>query len=301
MGRKFYTILRENAKSLAIVPENTQMVALQPAGERPPLFMVDSYPYFIDVVQLTGLDQPVLSLVSQEEAQISDTYSIVDEATMHIKTILNHQPCGPYMLGGCSASGIVAYEIAQQLRALGHEVSLLVLFESPNPYFMREYSDFWMSVNSYRTDLSKLRWSAIPGWIAEKFRGLKKKKPSWLPWTPVAATHKPSVMDQFGPDSPRVIAARMYHPAPYSGRVLLVKRERDLIGRYRDPLFGWGDVVQGQIDVCKVSSPDHLEIFKSEPDRLVVAQRLRRCIDEVIGSPIGVACLQPAQLRSHFG
>ena len=50
------------------------------------------------------------------------------------------------MLGGCSASGIVAYEIAQRLRALGYEVGLLVLFETPNPYFMREYSDFWMSV-----------------------------------------------------------------------------------------------------------------------------------------------------------
>ena len=70
MGRKFYTILRENSKSLAIVPENTQMVALQPARERSPLFMVDSYPYFIDVVKLTGGDQPVLSLIGQEETQV---------------------------------------------------------------------------------------------------------------------------------------------------------------------------------------------------------------------------------------
>lgn len=302
MGRKFYTILRDNSKSLAIVPENTQMVALQPAGERSPLFMVDSYPYFIDVVKLTGADQPVLSLISHDEAQGSDSYSIADEASMHIKLILDRQPHGPYMLGGCSASGIVAYEIAQQLRALGYEVGLLVLFESPNPYFMREYSDFWMSVNSYRADLSKLRWSAIPGWIAEKFRGLKEGKPSWLPWTPVTVNHKPSVMDQFGPLSARVIAARMYRPAPYSGRILLVKRERDLIGRYRDPQFGWGDVVQGQIEVCNVSSADHLEIFKSEPDRLIVAQRLRRSIDEAIGASFSREALQqPSQLQSHFG
>ena len=74
------------------------------------------------------------------------------------------------MLGGCSASGIIAYEIAQRLLALGHEVGLLVLFDTPNPYFVREYSDFWMSMNSYRTDLSKMGWSEVPGWLVNKFR-----------------------------------------------------------------------------------------------------------------------------------
>ena len=281
MRRKFYTILRENVKSLTIVPENTQIVALQPAGHRPPFFMVDSYPYFIDVVRLTGTDQPVLSLVGYEETQ-SESYTILDEANAHVKTILDRQPDGPYMLGGCSASGIVAYEIAQRLRALGHEVGLLVLFDTPNPYFMREYSDFWMSITSYRTDLSKLRWSEIPGWITEKFRGLKDRKPIWLPSISNTVNRKPGIMDQFGPSSPRVIAARRYRPEPYSGRFLLVKRERDLVGRYRDPNFGWGEVVSGEIEICKVTSADHLEIFKPEIDRSTVAQRLRRSIDEVI-------------------
>ena len=282
MRRKFYTILRENTKSLAIVPENTQMVALQATGERPPFFMVDSYPYFIDVVRLTGTDQPVLSLIGFEET-LSESYEIPVEANTHLETILRHQPHGPYMLGGCSASGIVAYEIAQQLRALGHEVGLLVLFDTPNPYFMREYSDFWMSITSYRTDLSKMRWSEVPGWLVNKFQGLKDRKPRWLPWRSNVVSATPGTLDQFGPSSPRVVAARRYRPAPYSGRFLLVKRERDLVGRYRDTNFGWGKLVQGGIEVCKVSAADHLEIFKSELDRLAVVQSLRRSMDEVIG------------------
>ena len=60
MRRKFYTILKENRKSLEVVPDNAQVVALQAKGTRPPFFMIDSYPYFIDVVKLTGSDQPVL-------------------------------------------------------------------------------------------------------------------------------------------------------------------------------------------------------------------------------------------------
>jgi thioesterase domain-containing protein len=302
MRRKFYTILRDNAKFLAIVPENTPLVALQPAGKRPPFFVVDSYPYLIDVVKLTGPDQPVLSLVSQEEKQTAKIYSIPDEATVHVETILSQQPQGPYILGGCSASGIVAFEVAQQLRALGHEVALLALFESPNPCFMREYSDFWMSINSYRTDLSKLRWSEIPGWAAAKFRGLKKGTPRWFPHAGTVVGDKSSFTDQFGPLGTRVLAARRYRPAPYAGRLLLVKRNRELVGRYRDSHFGWGEVVRGEIEVCTVSSTDHLEIFKSELDRAAVAQRLRRCIDEIIGTSSGTkADLQTVATQSQVG
>jgi thioesterase domain-containing protein len=301
MRRKFYTILKENSKVLAIVPESTKIVPLQPKGERLPFFMVDSYPYFIDVVKLTGTDQPVLSLIGQEETQLTNSYRIPDEAAAHARTIIDHQPGGPYFLGGCSASGIVAYETAQQLVALGCQVGLLVLFDTPNPYFMREYSDFQMSVISYRTDLSKLRWSEIPGWVGEKFRGLKDGKPSWFPWKSNGVNGTRNTIDKLGPLSVRVIAARKYRPRPYSGRVLLIKREQELIGRYRDPLFGWGSVVSGKLEVCKVSAIDHLEIFKSELDRLAVAQNLRRSIDEVMDHHrVAVSPDAPPDQQSHL-
>ena len=87
--------------------------------------------------------------------------------------------------------------------------------------------------------------------------------------------------------SVRLTAARMYRPRPYSGRVLLVKRTRQLVGRYRDRNFGWHEVVQNEIETCGVNSIDHLEIFKPEPDRALVAQTLRRSIDEVIGESAG--------------
>ena len=285
MRRKFYTILRENTKSVAIVPEDSPMVALQPAGERPPFFIVDSFPFFIDVVQLTGTDQPVLSLIGYEETQ-DENYTIADEAEVHIKTILARQPHGPYLLGGCSASGIVAFEIAQRLRARGHEVGLLVLFDAPNPYFMREYSDFWMSVNSYRSDLSVMQWREIPGWIIDKVRGLKERRPRWLR-TSKGENRTRSILDGLKSSTVRILAARKYRPAPYSGRVLLVKREVNLVGRYRDPNFGWGEVVHNEIEICRVNAVDHLEIFKPELDRALVAQTLRKSIDKVVGESFG--------------
>lgn len=43
------------------------------------------------------------------------------------------QPCGPYRLGGHSAGGVIAYEVAQQCRAAGAEVELVMLLDAPAP------------------------------------------------------------------------------------------------------------------------------------------------------------------------
>ena len=279
MRRKFYSTLRGDAKSLTIVGENAKIVPLQSAGDQPPFFMVDSYPYFIDVVSLLKADRPILSLIGQEETQTSDTYDISSEATAHVKTILDYQPHGPYMMGGCSASGIVAYEIAQQLLALGHNVGLLVLFDTPNPYFMREFSAVRLKLASYGADLSTMRWREMPGWAAGEFRGLVQRKIA--KFRRVCLGTSGLEADQFGPLTARMTAARKYRPKPYKGSFLLIKRYRELTGRYRDPKFGWGEVVNGDIEVCTVSALDHLEIFKSETDRALVAQKLRACFNRI--------------------
>jgi len=265
---------------VTVVPDNTRMIALQ-TGNRRPFFMVDSYPFFLDVVKLMGRDQPVLSLIAQEDTQSTETYSIPDEAAIHVQSILAHQPRGPYMLGGCSASGIVAYETAQQLRALGHEVGLLVMFDTPNPYFMREYSHFWMSLASYRDDLNRLHWTEYPGWAMGKVSGLIDRKAPGLRVKLGLSNGVSEKVAKLGPLSTRMEAAGKYRPAPYAGRFLVVKRAHQA-GRYRHPSFGWSAVVKGKVDVCKVSSLDHNEIFKAESDRIVVAQGLNRLIAEVI-------------------
>jgi len=280
MRRKFYTVLRAEKKTLTIVPENTPMVVLQDAGTMPPFFMIDSYPYFIDVVKLLGHDQPIISLIGHEDMLLAGHYTIEDEAARHIQTILELQPTGPYLLGGCSASGVVAYEIAQQMGVRGLEVDLLVLFDVTNPYYMREYSALWRSLNSYRADLHRLRVREIPLWITKKLKNRMLKTAGWLQKGPLGAG---VYQHQLGPSETRIQLARKYHPAPYSGKVLLFKRHRELTGRYRDPQFGWGSTIRGDLEICQMSATDHLEIFKSECGRTLVARKLRDRIDEIVG------------------
>jgi thioesterase domain-containing protein len=280
MRRKFYTILRGNSKSLAIVSENTQLIALQKTGNRRPFFIVDSLPYFIDLVKVLGPDQPVLSLIAQEDTQTSDNYSIADEAAAHVRTILNYQPTGAYLLGGFSASGIVAYEAAQQLQRLGHEVGLLVLFDSHNPHFMREYSAIRMSLASWRADLANLKWYEIHTWVSKKLAKFFGKIVNRAGIRRRAANGKIASIAEFGPLDARISAARKYRPTPYVGHVLLIRRTRGLTGRYRDPHYGWGGVIGGKLELCLVDARDHTQIFESESDRAGVAQRLQACFDE---------------------
>lgn len=248
---KFYTILRGETKSIAIITQYTRLVPLQSAGERTPFFMVGSYPYFIDVVKLLGTDHPVLSLIAAK-AQLPKAYDISLEAAAHVRTILDRQPHGPYMIGGCSVGGLVAYEAAQQLQALGHEVGMLVLFDLANCHLMPG--------------------SVIRAHFAATSVALRRMS---------------------GIDIPRrvveIAAVEKYRPALYSGRLLLVKRHRGLNWRWRylEPDFGWGETVRGGLEICLIDAADHLEIFKSDVDRTLVAHTLRRCFDEVTARSAG--------------
>jgi amino acid adenylation domain-containing protein len=58
------------------------------------------------------------------------TASLEELTARHAGEILGVQPRGPYLLGGWSFGGVVAWETARRLESLGHEVGLLVLIDS---------------------------------------------------------------------------------------------------------------------------------------------------------------------------
>ncbi|MGV7959758.1 amino acid adenylation domain-containing protein [Photorhabdus tasmaniensis] len=60
-----------------------------------------------------------------------DTVEVL--ASMYIDEMLKVQEQGPFVLGGWSFGGIIAFEMARQLESSGHEVSKLFLFDSAAP------------------------------------------------------------------------------------------------------------------------------------------------------------------------
>lgn len=60
--------------------------------------------------------------------------TVEELAAVHVSEIVEIQPAGPYRIAGFSFGGVIALEIAHQLRAAGHEIELLFLLDPTEPY-----------------------------------------------------------------------------------------------------------------------------------------------------------------------
>src|SRR5262249_11430053 len=62
-------------------------------------------------------------------------FDVVDLARCLVHDLREAQPSGPYLLGGYSFGGGVAFEMARQLAALGEPIGLLALIDTYGPNF----------------------------------------------------------------------------------------------------------------------------------------------------------------------
>lgn len=122
--------------------DNSLLIPIQPKGNKAPFFCVHpagghvmSYlklAHYLSNNQLSN-DQPFYGLQAQGFNGEEPLTRVEDMAIVYIEAIQKFQPNGPYYIGGWSFGGVVAYEMAQQLHKMGHEVSLLAIIDSYVP------------------------------------------------------------------------------------------------------------------------------------------------------------------------
>ena len=122
------------------------LVTIQPHGSKPPLFFVPgvlgSVSNLYPLARYLGSEQPFYGLRSLGLDEDEKPYTrMADIASHHIKALQAVQPSGPYLLGGHSFGGRVAFEMAQQLQNQKYEVSMLALVDSWGTSLDR-YKDF---------------------------------------------------------------------------------------------------------------------------------------------------------------
>jgi surfactin family lipopeptide synthetase C len=123
----------------------SSLVTIRSQGTKTPLFCVHPasgtvFCYF-HLAPYLDQDQPLYALQDPDihEEEYPDL-SVEQMAARYIEAILSVQPEGPYRLSGYSFGGVVAFEIAQQLKKQGQEVELLVNFDGGAPSLARTHS-----------------------------------------------------------------------------------------------------------------------------------------------------------------
>ena len=276
-------------------PAWSSLVMIQPGdAKRSPFFCVHAVGgnvlEYRDLAQLLGADQPVYGLQAKGlDGKSQPHISIKEMAAHYLKEMREVQPAGPYMLGGRSSGGTIAFEMACQLEAAGEQVAVLALLDTyPAGYFklLRNASTFTgratRVLHKWRSHVRNLR--KLVG--MEKLRYIARK----LSYAPAKAKHRIyrrayKLYRKFGKPLPPVLqnieeinfaAVKDYEPQVYSGDVALFLAS-DLTADY-DLIEGWRELVRGWIQTHEISG-DHLNIVK-EPHVGEVASRLRAMLDE---------------------
>lgn len=225
-----------------------------------------------------GSDQPFYGLQSQGlDGTQPPLTRIEDMAALYIREIQTIQPTGPYFISGFSLGGVIAYEMAQQLRRQGQEVSLLAILDGSVPG------------STKRSPFRERIFIHIKNFFQFGPDYLSKKLVRWRKWSKSYITEKyTSFLGRTQPltETDNYIftvnlqAWNTYTFQPYPGRIILFRTDDNsqdaqeaYVGFQTDPLLGWGNLITGGIDLHNI--PGGHSTMLGEPHVRVVAEKLK--------------------------
>jgi thioesterase domain-containing protein/acyl carrier protein len=271
------------------------LVAIQPEGSHNPFFCVHpggglAMVYF-PLAKALGTDYPFYSFQYPMLHGEREPYgSIVEIAAEYITAMRAVQPTGPYMLGGWSFGGLVAFEMAQQLQDSGEEVALLALLDTmlPRPD-AGDSNEEEKSVlrAALEMALAMSDESDKPGVTLGEMR---KVMPSEM-IKQLLEEVAPGLVDVVLPEVEelevenlaRVFKAveqliRDYEIRGYKGEMtLFVATEERERAEEEEEIKRWREVAEGGLQVHR--APGKHMNFVSPPHVTVLAELLRECID----------------------
>jgi amino acid adenylation domain-containing protein len=112
------------------------LVAVQPEGSRPAFFCVHggagSTLFLHRLARAMGSDQPFYGLEPEGlDGKRFQRTTVEQMAAHYVAEMRKVQARGPYHIGGYCFGGVVAFEMAQQLRSSGEHAALVAMFSAP--------------------------------------------------------------------------------------------------------------------------------------------------------------------------
>ncbi len=297
--------IRKLARLLQGAPDpHNHLVAVQPRGTKPPVYFVHpghgTVVCYLELARHLGPDQPFYGLQSLDLDYDGDPYVSVEEmAARYVAVIREAQPAGPYLLGGWSFGGLIAFEMAQQLLRAGESVAQLFLLDCSVPVITEAMSRIGPDLMRAFLMIDHARDAAITA----------GKEP--LPLTPhdivhlsmdeqlKLLLHELARRDAFPLDVDREMLRRYFHvrmaridamnnyvPQPYPGRVVLYRTSElnseiplaEIQEIYRNaslehPSYGWSELID---EVAIEPVPGHHESMIREPHVRELAAALKK-------------------------
>ncbi|MFE2322531.1 amino acid adenylation domain-containing protein [Streptomyces sp. NPDC059385] len=256
----------------------TPMLTIQPGGDRAPLFCVHSGVglslSYLTLVPYLDPDQPLYALQSPtvvDGAPLPE--SIEENAAEYIRLIKEVRPEGPYHLLGWSFGGLLAFEMAVQLRAAGDEVGLLTVMDSfPRTDAVDERDEQvrlgWLmeGIGHHRDEFDGRR--IVPDDLYETLRRDNS------PLARMGRERLRRVVDLMGRHQ---LLNTRYKPGEYAGDVELFLAERSPWGEVTAKDVLWKEFMTGSVRVHRVDCA-HDDMLDPEP-LTAIGPALRAALD----------------------
>jgi hypothetical protein len=249
--------------------------------------------------------------------------NVPEIAALYIGEIRSVQPQGPYYLGGASYGGVIALEMAQQLRRVGLTVGVLIMFDTynlaygktlPRPiaflHSLRFVTRRLLEHGSRLTETPIREW---PGYIRDgsqalalhfrRLRGALFSGPinEAQPKAEGPRLAKGREKTEFVRNLERVrdviqTAVEQYVPSSFPGKITLLRAKTRMVEPYEDHYLGWGSVAEEGVD-CWVFEGDH-DTFGHGPE---FGPTFARLLSQAQLTYSGAAPVEPEGLKQTVG
>ncbi|TRX27554.1 amino acid adenylation domain-containing protein [Flavobacterium franklandianum] len=266
------------------------LVPIKPQGTKPPLFIIHGAGLnvlnFIHIVSHFDDDQPVYGIQGIGPNGYDNWFeSIEDMAACYIESIIKINPKGPYALAGFSFGGVVAFEMARQLKEQGKTVSIVALLDTYadlSYYYTASWQKKLMRIYDNNSKRLSYLIEMLTSWKAFKIRTQAKKEhilKMYFGQKDILSEQEALALEEFTVASSMVnkIVDR-YQLKPQNCGVDLFRAKDDK--EYKlDPIFlGWKKAALKGVNIHDIPG-DHLAIV-DPPNDEILARMLQDILDE---------------------
>ena len=227
------------------------MMSINPGGTKTPLILIycGNFSYFLS--NYLGFDQPVYGFfddgwLTGMKSEHSDVKNIAKEYIDQLKKVL---PGGPYIIGGHSFGGVIAYEMAVQLQKSDNAVAFLTLFDSMSPDANESLYHRIITFNIIKgifKPIAKKLWQFFKIPVFKTFFLIKKSLPEPLRSSYMVTRY--------------LLLLYKYRPEKFNGNILLFKVNVNN-SAYKD-YYGWDSLSENVKNI--VLEGDHMSMMNEK-------------------------------------